>query len=718
MRRLPALILTLLVLASCSTTRLLTEGQSRLVENKIQFDKKTDIKPAELAAYVKQKPNSYFIFYWSPGLSIYNWADTTKTYERGWNKFCEKAGVAPVVYDETLVDSSIENIETRLEYLGYYDSKVSAQSETKNKLTKVKYFVELGKRYQIDSIDYSVPEGAITQEFREDMKNISVKPGDWLSEASLEKESERSATYFRNLGYYDFGKGNYFFEADTLGSRNILHYAIKNHTRNESDAEGLPIEKYRFGDISIAHAKDVPFRESLLRKINILQPGQLYSETAVNTDYSRFASLKVFNSVGIELQPQPDHTLDCNINLRESKMQGVKFNIEASTNASALIGIAPKVSYYHKNVFKGGERLTLDFSGNFQFQPNSDVRSTELTASLGLNFPRFIGLPMKKFPGPNIPHTDVSASYSFQDRPEYKRNIASLSFGYNGQIGKNMFYQVYPIQINYVYLNDISDDFAAMLLVDPALYGMFERHINAGLTSNWYYTTNSDLVPKTPYHFIRLNVDTSGNLLSLFNGLMPSNEHGSKMILGSPYSQFARFELSLGKAFRWGQQDGQALAMRLLMGAALPYGNSTEVPFEKKFYAGGASSMRAWQARSLGPGYSPMNPIFAIPSQSGNYKLEFDLEYRFKMFWKLEGALFAEAGNIWETLQQEDFIHSIAADWGIGLRVNLDFILIRVDGGFKLYDPFAYVIDPRWLGPKDWFSENGYAIHLGVGYPF
>lgn len=716
MKHLPALILALFTLASCSTTRLLTGNQSRLVENKVHFNGRTELKPSSLSAYAKQTPNTHTFFKWSPGLSIYNWADTTKA-DSGWNRFCSKVGIAPVIFDGGIIPNSIENMENRLEYLGYYGSKVTAVPETRNRLTTVHYYVDLGKRYRIDSIDFSVPEGVFSDEFADDMKSVSVKPGDWLSESALEEESIRSTAYFRNLGYYDFSKSNYFFEADTLGSRNILHYAIKNHTRNETGEDARPIEKYRFGDISISHSKDVPFSESLLRKINILKPGQLYSEKAVNVNFARFSTLRVFNSVGIELQPQSDHTLDCSIDLRESKMQGVKFNIEASTNSSALVGIAPKISYFHKNIFHGGERLSIDFSGNFQFKPRTDLRSTEYTASVALSLPRFVGLPMRVFTGPNIPRTDFSASYSFQDRPEYVRNIASFSYGYNGQIGDHFFYQVSPVQINYVRLNKVSDSFQELLIQDRGLRATFQSHFNAGLTSTWYYTSDPALVPKASYYFVRLNIDGSGNVLSLFNKAMPVGEYGERLIFGSPYSQFVRAELNLGKTFRWGAENGQALAMRLVLGAGVAYGNSSEIPYEKQFFAGGANGMRAWRSRSLGPGFDPVSDFFSIPSQSGNFKFEFDMEYRFKMFWKLEGALFAEVGNVWDNLVDYDVIRSLAGDWGLGLRLNLDFILVRLDGGFKVYEP-SRDEGARWVGPAQWFNRDGFAVHLGIGYPF
>ncbi len=176
--------------------------------------------------------------------------------------------------------------------------------------------------------------------------------------------------------------------------------------------------------------------------------------------------------------------------------------------------------------------------------------------------------------------------------------------------------------------------------------------------------------------------------------------------------------LSLGKTFRFGGNDTQALALRLDGGIGRAYGNSVALPFEKQFYCGGASSMRGWQVRTLGPGFSEMDSFFIIPNQTGDIKIEADLEYRFKMFWKLEGALFAEAGNVWQhDALQELRLESLAADWGLGVRLNMDFILLRVDMGFKLYDP-SREAGSRWAGPSKWLRDDGFAVHFGVGYPF
>jgi outer membrane protein assembly factor BamA len=232
---------------------------------------------------------------------------------------------------------------------------------------------------------------------------------------------------------------------------------------------------------------------------------------------------------------------------------------------------------------------------------------------------------------------------------------------------------------------------------------------------------------------VRFSLDTSGNLLSLFNKAMPVNEDGEHTIWSTPYAQYVRAELNLGKTFRFGGDNEHAIALHLMAGAGYGYGNSTTMPVEKQFYCGGSSSMRGWQARTLGPGNSQLITVFSIPTQIGEMKLEANVEYRFPIVWKLEGALFADAGNIWNMPRPADydyvddddklgvfdiknFAGSIGLDWGLGIRVNLGFLLIRLDGGLRLHDP-ARAAGNRWVPVREWFPKN-YAIHFGVGYPF
>ncbi len=719
MKRIALLVISLFAVISCSTTKLLPEGAYRLTANKVTFKGKEKISPKEVTQYVRQQPNSNLIFGWNPFLSIYNWSNGSG---EGINAFWENLGEKPVVFDSTLVESSRSNIAGHLEYLGYYRAKVDSEVEYRGREATVKYIIELGERIPIDTIVYEVPGGEFARDFRADSVNISIKPGYHLAEKDLETETARGASFFRDRGYYDFSKNNYFFEADTLTERTTLYYRIRNYARGAVPTD-TPLARYRIGKVNISHPADIPFRESLLREFNTIRPGAPYSERMINTTYARLSALKLFNNVSIEMSPSDSAVVDCDIRLSGTDLLGFKANVEASTNSSGLIGFSPQLSFYHKNLFHGGEWLNLGFSGNWQMMPGARAHSSEFGVSASLSFPHLVGYPVYRMRGENVPRTEIRSSFNYQNRPEYRRSLASMSFGYTGQLRRDWYFQVYPIQFNLVKLYTMSEEFNKLLREYPYLWDTFESHIDAGVGLMLYHTTDASVVPKTAYHYGRLNLDVSGNAVSLLNGVLPVNPEGLKqhLLFGVPYKQYVRAELSLGKVFRFGWNDNNALALHLDAGAGWAYGNSTALPFEKQFYCGGANSMRGWQARTLGPGFEPMSEYFVLPSQTGDFKLEADVEYRFPSFWKLEWAIFAEVGNVWtlngDGLGKLNLPGSLAGDWGIGLRVNLDFILLRLDAGFKVHDP-ARAEGARWLGPKGWFSPGGAALHFGVGYPF
>ena len=706
---------------SCSTTRALQDDEYRLAKNRIEIENSKDFNPNLLSPYLKQKHRG-----WTPFLYVYNW---TNGKGKGWDRFVQKIGVAPVVYDPDMVDSSIENMTSHLEYLGYYGSKITSEIGVRKRRVDVTYNVTLGKQYPIKDIEIILPaHGEFAADFLSDTASVTIKTGSILSESALEKETERASTAMRNMGYYTFNKNHFFFEADTLsvpGSA-LLKMTVNEYTRNESPKDAEPIRKFYFNEVSIDYPKTLKIKTKVLKGLNTIIPGEVYSESQVNNTYSRLSALRTFSSVNVGMTQSDTNHVNSSITLSQSKMQGFKLNIEASTNSSGLFGISPQISYYHKNIFTGGEWLNLSFMGNFQFKFNDNVRSNEFGVSAGLSFPKFFPLPYRLFKGA-IPRTDINLSYNFQDRPEYTRNIISTSFGYNGNVKNRFFYQVYPMQLNIVNLFDLDENFYKTLANDPFLRNAYQNHFDIGSGGTLFYTSNPESIPKSTYFYTRLQFDIAGNLLSAFKPLMRKDENGSGMIWNTPFSQFVRAELTLGRTWIFGKKGGQSIATRLLAGAGYAYGNSSALPFEKHFYGGGANSLRGWQARTVGPGLAPMDNSFVIPNQTGDMKLEANIEYRFDIVWKRAGAVFVDAGNVW-TLQDNGgerdneslfristFGKSIAADWGYGLRLNFGFLLLRLDMGHKIHDPAR---ENRWVNPGKWFKRDNYALHFGVGYPF
>lgn len=775
-------ILYAVIAASCSTTKVIPEGESRLKSNRIIIENSKSYPASELQPYIKQKPNSSFIFGWNPFLNIYNWQNGKGG---GWDKFALKVGQPPVIFDSSLVEKSKENVYNHLVYDGYYNSIISDSIYTKNKKTSVQYFIELGKQFTIDSISYKIEDDSLRKDYFADTSNSMIYKGEVLSEKLLEGESQRAESYLRNIGYYNFSKNYFFFEADTLKGNNkaSLQVTIADYTRNELPKDAKMHRKFQFGDVYVKPVRNrqnfqqtlfnypdslsgisvqnlrnrtvspdttfyrniyivhrgVPIiRKSVLSRLNRINAGTLYNEEDVSTTYRRYSNLGVFNSVNVQLEEVDSNRVKTNIELTASALQGYKVNLEASSNSSGLLGISPTISYYHKNLFRGGEYFTISLMGDFQFRFNNDVRSTEFGVSTSLVIPNFLLLPDSWFSSTLMPRTEVAISYNFQERPEYTRNIISASYGYSWSTQNKFFFKVNPLQVNIVKLFDLSESFYESLK-DPFLRNTYQDHFDFGLGANFYYTTDASANPKKSYFYLRWQNDIAGNLLSLFNGALKENADGQKLIWNSPYSQYYRGEVSAVYTWKFGKENKQAVAARLLVGAGTGYGNSISLPFEKLFWAGGAYSLRAWQARTVGPGYMPQDTTFSIPNQTGDVKLEANVEYRFPLFWSFDGAVFFDAGNVWtlkKNYSKEDngydidgatpqnyqegifkfnsFYRHIAADWGIGLRLNLGFALLRLDWGLKIYDPPTNA----WMGPDDWFKKGNYGLQFGVGYPF
>ena len=682
-----------LALAGCAGPRQLSEGEYLLRESRVTVTGATELASSEFSDYVKQHP----------------------------------AFLRRVVYDPELVQPSIEGIERHLEYLGYYGSQVSSTVSVRRRKVSVGYIVAPGERVRIDSIRFSLPSRAdFTADFMADTANILVHRGDFLSEAVLEQEVERGTAHFRQLGYYSLTKNNYSFEADTLsvpGSL-ILNMRLNEFSRNESAATAVPLRKYFIDKVSISYPSRIFLRKNLLQDLNLIHPGDIYNERKVNNTYSRLSSLRMFSSVSIGTSQTDTNLVSCDIHLQQSSLQGFKANIEASTNSNGLMGISPQLTVYHKNIFGGGEWLNLGFMGNFQFMLDQSTRANEFGVSAGLTFPKFLGIPYNDR-DVNLPNTELNASFNYQGRPEYTRSIISTSLGYSGTVsGKRLSYQFYPLQFNMVRLYNITSEFSATMDKNPIMRYSYQDHFDSGSGGTIYYSSVADNTSNSrPFHYVRLSVDVAGNFISLFKPLMRMNDSGNGLIFNVPFSQYVRGELNLGKTWRWGENLSHALATRLVAGAGVAYGNSTVLPFEKQFYCGGANSMRGWQARSLGPGTSPLDDTFSIPSQTGDVKFEANIEYRFPIVWKLAGALFVDAGNVWNTHEGfGNLAESIAVDWGLGARIDLNFIVLRVDMGLKLHDPAAPASDgsyaPAWLSPSQWLSRDGFSLHFGVGYPF
>ena len=745
-----ALIVTI-SLNSCSTVKVIPEGESMLKENRIKLLNRSRVRSGELLALVRQQPNSSIVLGWKPSVVIYNWTNG-------------KLGQAPVIFDPSLVARSKDNIGNYLISRGYYNSIIKDTVITSNKKSKVNYSILTGNLFRIDTVYYNITDASIAGILEKEIDNSTLRRGSLLSERRLETEGERLSSLLRNEGYYNFNKSDLLFEADTsaMDGTARLYVTLNNHARGgTTDANGALHRQYQIRNISVysdydpireverdtSYSYDILKRDFLtiyevnrknsvraatIDRLNLIKPGELYSEKKANDTYNRFISLRYYSGVNLQFDEVSGNNednlgeVDLTIRLAPSKSQGFKVNLEASTNSNGLLGVSPNISYYHKNIFRGGEWFNLGFMGNFQFKLREPIRSTEFGVSTGISFPEFLFLPKRLFET-YVPRTDINLGYNYQHRPEFTRNLISATFGYNWRGGERFHYTLNPIQLNIIKLSNVDQDFYDQLQ-NPFLRNAYRNYFDIGAGGTIYFNTlGSNVEPETSRErssfYLRWIYDISGNMLSLFNSSMSTDAAtGDRLLWNTPYAQYIRSDLYLVRTWRINRNT--ALATRMNIGIGYAYGNSNAMPFEKLFYAGGPSSMRGWTARTLGPGSMPMTTSFSIPNQTGDLKLELNAEYRFRMFWKFEGALFSDVGNVWSLRSEagteagqfriKDFYKSLAANWGVGLRFDISFVIFRLDMGMIVRDPYR----KEWFGPSKWLQRDNFAIQFGINYPF
>ncbi|HNY04823.1 MAG TPA: hypothetical protein PKL23_00005, partial [Candidatus Egerieousia sp.] len=435
--------------SSCSMTRVIPENQSLLRSNTIEIiDNGTDNehlnskeKITDLQKYIKQTPNTS-LFGFNPFINIYNSGDGSG---KGWDKLAKKIGQEPVIFDPDLVESSKTNMANHLQFKGYYNYKIADSVETNNKKTRVIYYVTPGKRYLIDSIAYTIKDTALYRIMLADSSNSYIKKRGILSEDILEKESARMSLVYRNSGYYGFTKNYFFYMADTLKHNGLAHVnvTVEDFTRNETPKEAKPHRVFTFDNVYVTPTRNfrrrmrmpklidsidiaskdsiisvirsqvdtfkykqiyvigrsaktgstLLLRKKVLNRMNMIVPGSKYNADAVSATYRRYSEMGLFSSVNIGLMETDSSKVKTDIRLIANTLQGYKVNLQGSTNSNGLFGISPTFSYYHKNLFRGGELFSVSFMGDFQFKPHSDVHSTELGVSTSLSVPNFLLAP-------------------------------------------------------------------------------------------------------------------------------------------------------------------------------------------------------------------------------------------------------------------------------------------------------------------------------------
>lgn len=735
--RLQKIVSTLIIvvtITACSASKFIPEGSYLLDDVKIKSDTK-NIETSQLEPYIRQKGNSKWFSLFKVPLGTYalSGRDTTK-----WiNRKLQALGEDPVLFDSLQAEQTCNDLSNVLHGMGYIKAQVDyALKREKKKKVKVIYNLHPGKRYHISSINYDIQDKNIDSVLKnKKFHSTNLRTGMPFMVSVLDNEREQITDFLNNNGYVNFHKDFISYSADTIsGSTDIditlhLHKFLSGNGEEETEHKQYTIGKINYhanGDFD-----KIPLRKSVLEENTIIEAGKLYNADELQKTYNRFGRLPIVKYTNIKFTERPDsNILDCNIGISTNKINSISFQPEG-TNTAGDLGAAASLTYENRNIFRGAETFSIKLRGAFEAitglegYQNQDYEEYSLEAKL--LFPRFV-VPFlsKKFKKQSTAMSELTVSYNMQNRPEFHRRVFTASWRYRwNDISGKKSYKFDLIDLNYIYMPWISTTFKEEYLDDVNnrnsilrynYEDLFIMKLGFGMSFN-----NGDEAYK-------INVETSGNFLSGISHLLGSkrNEDNQYTLFNIAFAQYVKGDFDYTKIIMFDRNN--SLALHAGLGIAYPYGNSMILPFEKRYFSGGANSVRGWSVRGLGPGkFKGTNGAIDFINQTGDIKLDINIELRSFLFWKVYGAAFIDAGNIWTIRAYEeqpggqfrfkDFYKQIAVAYGLGIRFNFDFFILRFDMGMKAINPAYNSNNEHYAIFHPDFSRD-FAFHFAVGLPF
>ena len=721
------LLLAVVSLASCSVSKHLPKDSYLLDKvNVVSSDKSYSSSDAQ--PNLRQTPNTRVLGLFRWPLRIYCLSGSSDNIV---NRVLQKRGEAPRIYSEESTQESVAGIRRDLVNKGYLKANVEAITNTKGRKATVTYFVEPKELYTIRSLRYRGMDTQLVDCVRSDSVHSLLQPGVAFNTSLFSKERTRIVDFLHDKGYYSIQKENVSFIADTARLSTEVDVTI--NLRQQSHTYMIDSVYYEYSD--------TPFmRENLLPSHSFIRPGQLYSAKRVRdtyNSYNRFGAVKYTN---ISFNATSDSTLDCHIVVTPAKRMSTSIELDG-TNTAGDLGMSAALSFTNRNLFRGSELMTLKLRGAYetitQLQDYSGDHYIEYGADLGINFPKLI-LP---FVGDEtLAHskatTQLDLQWNSQDRPEFVRRVLSGAWSYLWNVNSYTQHRYDLLGVNFVSV-PVKDQYFIDHYLDQynsrnsIMKFNYEDLFIARTGYTFYHNSQPTILDRSKlfaYYSVRAGIETAGNALSLLSKALgvPKDSLGRYRVGGIAYAQYVKADFALTTNLNINERS--ALVAHFSAGVAYPYGNARMLPFDKRYYAGGANSVRGWSLRSLGPGsYVTRDGTIDYINQSGDLKLFASLEYRPHLFWKVDGALFVDAGNIWTIydyddqpggqFRQDSFLQQIAVAYGAGVRLNLGFIVVRFDGGMKAINP-AYSDDVMHYPIIHPNIKRDFAWHFAVGYPF
>ncbi len=725
-------LVIMLMTAACSTQKFVPEKEYLLSKVEVKSDV-DELDASMLHQYIRQKANSKWFSLFNVPLGTYSLAgrDTTK-----WiNRTLKNIGEKPVIYDSVQARLSCQDLITAMQNMGYMHASVTLSKKIKGKKLALRYDVHPGEPFYIRNVNYEIDDPVIEKLLGlRDSANWGLHKGMKFTVAHLDNERKRITNLLQNEGYYRFNKDFIRFTADSTSSLREVDVTLHLlRYKPHNNAEDTLHPRYFIG--SVKHVEmggdSVHLCRKVLNDITMIEVGHPYSVRNLQRTYNNFGSLAALGYTNISFAERKDTTLlDCTIHTSRKKPNTISFQPEG-TNTAGNLGAAASVTWTNRNLFRGSEQLSIEVRGAFEaitgLEGYQNQNYTEFGVETRLEFPRFVApFLSRSFRRNSRATSELSVSYDMQNRPEFHRRVFSAAWRYKWSDAHHFTtYRFDLLDLNYIYMPWISPTFKTEYLDNASSRNAILRYNYEDL---FITKIGFGLNYNNGIRAFRANIETSGNVLSAFSHISKGkkNENGQYTLFNIAYAQYVKFDVDYSRVWRFDKHN--SFAVHGALGIAYPYGNSTVLPFEKRYFGGGANSVRGWNVRGLGPGrFKGTNGAIDFINQTGDLKLDLSAEYRTYLFWKIDGAVFVDAGNIWTLREYEDqpggqfsfgeFYKQIAVAYGVGFRLNFGYFILRFDMGMKAINPAYETTEEHYaiIHPK---LSRDFAFHFAVGLPF
>ncbi len=770
---LPAVII--FVLSACNPTKYVASGDYLLKKNELEIIQGSAQLPESVSRkamkpYVRQQPNKR-IFGMRFHLWLYNRSNLER--ERWPHSWLRRIGEEPVIFDKMAAERSAAQLQSYLWSKGFFNAGVNDSVSLEEREAGVIYKITPGRPYRIANIRYEVRDSVLQGLVMMDTVNCLFRRGMIYDVELLQKERQRLERFIRDIGFFTFTAENILFRVDSalMSNQVIINYVVSplvtidrlgrevtsNHRMyriretylypDYDPRAALADAGHWLSTLDTTYYKGIhivaPPGRAMVKPEVLLQsvyttPGSLYSATNAERTQQHLSDLRNHRLVNVSFidvaaitgERRDEGTLDCVIQLTPMQKQSFTVELEG-TNTGGNLGGALNLIYQNKSLLRGAEQFSMKLTGAYETLTD-DVSGFKNTQQYGieanLRIPKFmIPFPAKEsFVKNKDPRTVVQAGYNYQKLPVFARSVANISLGYSWRGNKYTQFNVSPLTLNLIRLHYINPEYQAMIDTMPYFANSL-RDVRI-LGGRYDFVFNNQMIQRSKQFWnVRLGFNIAGNLLNAgyrTAGASPAPD-GSYHLFRQPFAQYVKGEVDA--AYNYRINEASSVAYRLFAGVGWPYGNSVVMPFEEQYFGGGANDIRAWMVRTLGPGSYRLQKSTFI-NQTADMKLEANIEYRFKLFWILEGATFIDAGNIWTVREDSDrpgsrfrfgsFIDDIAVGTGVGLRFDLKFVLLRADFGLKLRDP-QHTDGSKWIpASRNFDRKSDVTMVIGIGYPF